>query len=173
MNASDLLADAARRPLDLTAPLLDGLSAEDAHALPGGTGNSIAWLLWHAGRQMDVQTAALTGAETVWSTGGWAARLGVDRAADDFGLGDSRADVERLRVADVPALGAHLEACVEALMAYIRTLSDADLDEVVDESYTPAVTRGARLVSIVDDAVAHVGQAAYARGLVSGWSLGV
>ena len=83
------------------------------------------------------------------------------------------ADTLGLQVTDVPALGTHLEACVEALVAYIRTLSDADLDEVVDESYTPAVTRGARLVSIVDDAVAHVGQAAYARGLVSGWSLGV
>jgi len=173
MNPTELLADAARRPLDLCAPLLDGLSSEDAHILPGGTGNSIAWLLWHAARQMDVQTASLAGSETVWAGGDWAARLGVDRSADDFGFGDARADVENLKVGDVPALGAHLEACIEALVAYLRSLSDADLDEVIDESYTPPVTRGTRLVSIIDDAVVHVGQAAYARGIVDGWSLGV
>ena len=74
---------------------------------------------------------------------------------------------------DAAALGAHLEACVAALVAYVATLSDDELDDVVDPSYTPPVTRGVRLVSIIDDAAVHLGQAAYARGLVDGWSYGV
>lgn len=173
MDTSDLLIDAARRPLELARPVLDGLSAESAHVMPEGRGNSIAWLLWHAARQMDVQTAALTGADTVWVSGGWAARLGVDRGAEDFGFGDSADDVAALRVADVPALSAHLEACTAALTDHLATLSAEDLAEVVDDSYTPPVTRGVRLVSIIDDAAVHVGQAAYVSGLVDGWSLGV
>ena len=45
-------------------------------------------------------------------------------------------------------------------------------DDVVDTNWTPHVTRGVRLISIIDDAVAHLGQAAYVRGLVDGWSIG-
>jgi len=36
---------------------------------------------------------------------------------------------------------------------------------VVDELYSPPVTLGVRLVSIVDDCLQHLGQAAYVRGL--------
>lgn len=133
MDTRALLTDAARRPLDLARPVLDGLTDEAAHTLPGDRANPIAWLLWHAARQMDVQTSALSGEQTVWAAGDWAARLGVDRASNDFGFGD----------------------------------------DVADPSYTPPVTRGVRIVSIVDDAAVHLGQAAYARGLVDGWSYGV
>lgn len=172
MDAIDLLVDAAQRPAHTADVVLKDLQADAAHAMPEGA-NSIAWLVWHAARQMDVQTAALSGGAEVWSTGGWAERLGVQKAEGDFGFGDSAEDVAALKVRDVAALGDHLEACTEALVSYIRTLSEDDLDDVVDESYSPPVTRGVRLVSIVDDAVVHLGQAAYARGIVEGWSLGV
>jgi hypothetical protein len=36
----------------------------------------------------------------------------------------------------------------------------------VDERWTPAVTLGVRLVSVLADDLQHVGQAAYVRGLV-------
>jgi hypothetical protein len=37
---------------------------------------------------------------------------------------------------------------------------------VVDEAYDPPVTLGVRLVSVLSDDLQHVGQAAYARGLI-------
>ena len=46
-----------------------------------------------------------------------------------------------------------------------QALAD-DLARVVDERWTPPVTASARLVSIIDDAAQHLGQAAYIRGLV-------
>ena len=46
-----------------------------------------------------------------------------------------------------------------------RTLSGSDLDRVVDDRWDPPVTLGVRLVSVADDSLQHVGQAAYARGL--------
>lgn len=173
MSIHTLLNDAASRPEQAAGPVLDGLSSEVAHRLPDGRGNSIAWLLWHAARQMDVQTVALSGGASVWDSGDWATKLGVERGADDFGFGDSLQDVAALHVSDVPALGDHLRACTKALLAYLDTLDDAALDEVIDDSYDPPVTRGVRIVSIFDDAVVHVGQASYARGLLDGWSYGV
>lgn len=173
MDTRELLTDAASRPVDSAELVLDGLFPETAHAAPMGSGNSIAWLLWHAARQMDVQTVALAGTASVWTSGDWATRLGVERGENDFGFGDSAEAVAALHVTDVPALAGHLRACVEALQAYIASLSDDELGEIIDTSYTPPVTRGARIVSMIDDAVVHLGQAAYARGLLESWSVGV
>ena len=45
-----------------------------------------------------------------------------------------------------------------------NNIDDAALSDVVDEDWDPPVTRGARIVSILDDAAVHVGQAAYVLG---------
>jgi hypothetical protein len=42
-----------------------------------------------------------------------------------------------------------------------------ELGRVVDTHWTPPVTASARLVSIVDDAAQHLGQAAYIRGIAA------
>ena len=44
-------------------------------------------------------------------------------------------------------------------MRYLGTLSDDDLDRVIDESWNPPVTLGVRLVSVVNDDMQHAGQA--------------
>ena len=44
-------------------------------------------------------------------------------------------------------------------------LEPGDLDRVVDETWTPAVTLGVRLVSVISDCLQHLGQAGYVRGL--------
>jgi hypothetical protein len=51
-------------------------------------------------------------------------------------------------------------------VAYLATLSDDDLERVVDRSWDPPVTVGIRLVSVIADDLQHVGQAAYIRGMV-------
>jgi hypothetical protein len=49
---------------------------------------------------------------------------------------------------------------------YVTPLQPKDLERVVDESWTPAVTLGVRLVSVTSDCLQHLGQAAYLRGLL-------
>jgi len=68
--------------------------------------------------------------------------------------------------ASAELLAGYLHAAHEASVAYLRTVSESDLDEVIDRNWDPPVTRGVRLVSIVDDDAQHVGQAAYLRGLL-------
>lgn len=172
MDIKAFFADFSQRPVDAATTVLAGISVETLHAQPGGAGNSIAWLMWHAARQLDYQLAELTGTEQVWTVGNWGERLGVDRGANTMGFGDSPADVAALRVGDAAALGEYLAAAVAALNDYIATLSEADFDEIIDTSWDPPVSRGVRLVSIIDDAITHLGQAAYARGLVDSWSIG-
>lgn len=172
MNARDLLVDAAHRPVEGARQVLAGIDLATLHTQPGGTGNTIAWLLWHAARQADVQLAHLTAGEQLWTTQRWAGRLGVARGPESFGFGDSPEAVAGLRVSDAQALGDHLEAVLGALAAYAATLTDEALDDVVDTRWDPPTTRGVRLVSIIDDAAVHVGQAAYARGLIEGWRIG-
>ena len=66
MKTHDILRDAASRPGIEAAVAVKGLSPEALNAHPGGHPNSIAWLLWHAGRQMDMQLSALNGQPQVW-----------------------------------------------------------------------------------------------------------
>lgn len=172
MDFHDLFSDAASRPVQAAEQVLNGISDQTLHAMPGGA-NSIAWLIWHAARQQDVQVAELSGTPQVWEQGGWADKLGVRRGADESGFGDSASDVAALHITAPGQLLAYLAATADAVSAYARGLSAGDLDDVVDTSWTPHVTRGVRLYSTIDDAAVHVGQAAYARGLIESWSVGV
>jgi hypothetical protein len=62
----------------------------------------------------------------------------------------------------------YLDAVWGRTRALLEGLTAADLDRVVDRRWDPPVTLGVRLVSIADDSLQHVGQAAYVRGLLGG-----
>ena len=50
--------------------------------------------------------------------------------------------------------------------AYLASLSEDDLDRVVDDNWDPPVTLGVRLMSIIADDLQHAGQAALLRGII-------
>lgn len=172
MDHRDILIDAARRPVDSARQVLDGIGPEVLNQMPDGEHSSIAWLIWHAARQQDAQLAELSGGRQVWLEQGWAQRLGVHRAVEEIGFGDSPAEVATVRVTDPALLGDYLQAVVARVVDHVEGLSPADLDDVVDVRWDPPVTRGVRIVSLIDDAVAHVAQAAYLRGLLENWRIG-
>jgi Protein of unknown function (DUF664) len=60
----------------------------------------------------------------------------------------------------------YLDAVDKRTRAALEQLTPAELDRIVDQSWEPPVTLGVRLVSIADDCLQHVGQAAFARGLL-------
>lgn len=172
MDHRDVLIDFANRQLYSTHVVLRGIADDALHAMPLDRGNSVAWLVWHAARQQDAQLAQLRGTPQLWDTGGWGERLGVPLDSDVSGFGHTQSDVAALHVSSPEALQDYMAAVVEAVTQYVATLFPEDLDEIVDTSWDPPVTRGVRLVSTVDDAIAHLAQAAYARGLVEGWRIG-
>jgi hypothetical protein len=74
--------------------------------------------------------------------------------------------VAAVQVDSADLLTGYYDAVHERTVAYLTTLSDADLDRIVDERWDPPVTLGVRLVSVISDDLQHAGQAAYARGLI-------
>jgi len=172
MDHRDILIDAARRPVDSARQVLEGIGSDALNQMPDGEHSSIAWLIWHAARQQDAQIADISDARQVWQAQGWAGRFGLDRPVGAIGFGDSPSEVAKVRVADPALLSGYLEAVVARVIDYVAQLSPTDLDDVVDVRWVPPVTRGGRIVSTIDDAVAHVGQAAYLRGLVENWRIG-
>jgi hypothetical protein len=75
------------------------------------------------------------------------------------------------RVASVAAASADLlaeyhEQVYDQTVKLVSEVTDADLDRVVEVRWTPHVTLAVRLVSVLDDDMQHVGQAAYVRGIV-------
>jgi hypothetical protein len=74
--------------------------------------------------------------------------------------------VASVRVASPQLLLAYHDATYDATTRFIQHLDEADLDRIVDERWDPPVTLGVRLVSVVNDDLQHVGQAAYVRGLL-------
>lgn len=161
MNASEILRDAASRPAEAARSLRPHLTPETLNAHVGEQANSVAWLLWHMGREIDAQVASLGGHEQVWTAQGFGARLGLD---DGIGYGQTADEARAVRSDDADALLAYLDAATASLIAYLGTLDDDALGVVIDSSWDPPVTRGARLVSVIDDAAQHVGQIGYALG---------
>ncbi|WP_405218229.1 DinB family protein [Agrococcus sp. Ld7] len=165
MDAIAVLTEAYARVPELAHRAVDGLTAEQLSWAPVEGANPIAWLIWHLARGQDAQIAELAGTEQVYATGDWAASFGLRPDPADTGYGHDSAAVHAVRPASPQALLDYLDAVHEATRAFLGTLTAADLDRVVDDSWDPPVTLGARLVSIVDDDVQHAGQAAYVRGL--------
>ena len=75
-------------------------------------------------------------------------------------------EAHKVVVTDIELLKGYLSDAVAATIAYLSEVNEDSLDDVVDENWTPAVKRGNRLVSIIDDAAMHSGQAIYARRLL-------
>ena len=167
MDARDVLREAASRPATEAKALIDALPEGALNAHAGGHTNSIAWLLWHAGRQMDAQLSQLTSKPQVWHRQGFDARFNLGELGDTVGYGHTAEQARAVVVEDAALLVEYLGAATAALSEYIAGLSEADLDDVIDTSWTPHVTRGVRLVSMIDDAAQHVGQAAYAAGILA------
>ncbi len=165
MDAIEVLVEAFGRVPDLAATAVEGLSDDELAQPPEAGANTVAWLVWHLARQQDSQVAALAGTDEIWVERGWAERSQLPFSSGENGYGMDADDVAEVRLDAVTLLG-YLDDVQAASLRYLRSLTPAQLDDVVDEDWDPPVTRGARLVSVVDDAAQHAGQAAYVRGLL-------
>jgi Protein of unknown function (DUF664) len=166
MDVSALLIELYGRigPLARQA-VADATPAELTATVVPGT-NPVGWLVWHLTRVQDYHVAELLDADQLWATGDWAAGFGLDPDPDNTGYGHDAADVAAVRPASPSALLDYLDAVSVRTDELLAGLSPADLDRVVDRRWDPPVTLGVRLVSIADDSLQHVGQAAYLRGLL-------
>jgi hypothetical protein len=143
MTSAELLVDAFGRIREVVHRVVDGLTSEQLALRLDPEANSIAWLVWHLTRIQDDHLADVAGVEQVWTSQGSAVQVGAGELL----------------------VGYH-DAVHQQTTRYVGGLRDADLGRIVDRSWDPPVSLGARLVSVIADDLQHAGQAALARGLL-------
>ncbi|MER6995596.1 DUF664 domain-containing protein [Streptomyces sp. NPDC000410] len=164
MNAADVLADAFTRIQEAVHEAVEGLSADDLSARLDPGANSIAWLVWHLTRIQDDHVADAAGREQVWLAQDWAARFALPFAEEDTGYGHSRKQVAAVRIDSAELLLGYFDAVHDGTIGFVSGLRSTALSRVVDDSWSPPVTLGVRLVSVIADGLQHAGQAAFVRG---------
>ncbi len=161
----ELLQDAFGRVRENVQQICGAVTREQAAYRPTPDANSIAWLLWHLTRIQDDHVCGLSGAEQVWTRDGWYERFDLPFDPDAHGYGHSSSEVARVRVEPELLDGYH--AAVHAMTVdYVSAVTAVELARIVDRDWDPPVTASVRLVSVLGDCLAHVGQADYVRGLV-------
>ena len=165
-TGADLLADAFGRVQEAVHDAVEGLDGEQLSRRLDPAANSIAWLVWHLTRVQDDHLADVAGLEQVWLAEGWVERFGLPLDPKAIGYGHTSDEVAAVRVDEPGLLLGYHDAVHRQSVGYLRGLTDADYDRVVDRSWDPAVSLGVRLVSVVADTLMHVGQAQYVRGIL-------
>ena len=165
-TAQGVLIDSFTRVAEMVPKALHGLSGDDLAHRPGGTGNSIAWLVWHLARIEDAQVIDMAGGEQEWTEGGWYDRSGLTFGADEHGYGHTSAQVDEVAAVTGDLLAGYHAAVHAHTVEYLEGLDPEELGRVVDPNWNPPVTVSVRLVSVVADELQHLGQASYVRGLL-------
>jgi hypothetical protein len=166
VDVAPLLLELYGRIPPLARYAVSGLDGEQLTRAPAPGANPIGWLVWHLTRVQDDHVAELLEADQLWESGDWAQRFGLDPDPSNTGYGHTADDVQAVRPESSEALLEYLDAVSQRTNARLEKLTPADLDRIVDRRWDPPVTLGVRLVSIADDSLQHLGQAAYLRGLL-------
>jgi hypothetical protein len=168
MNGTDVLIDGLDRVRSAVHRLVDGLDPDELTYQPRPGANTIGWQVWHLTRGTDAQVAHLDDTSQLWTTGGFAERLGFDPDPNDTGYGQTPEEAAAVRIDQMDLMLGYLDEVIARSVARLQRLSDEDLDRVVDRNWQPPVTEGVRWVSIIGDCLQHIGQANYVKGMLVG-----
>jgi uncharacterized damage-inducible protein DinB len=164
MNSAGMLTDAFERIHEAVHAAAEALPPEDLNARLDDHANSIAWLVWHLTRIQDDHIADAAGTEQIWFAQDWVSRFGLPLEKGSTGYGHSSAQVASVRVESSGLLLDYFDAVHARTLDFVRGLDGRALERIVDESWSPPVTLGVRLVSVIADDLQHAGQAAFVRG---------
>jgi uncharacterized damage-inducible protein DinB len=160
----DAIKNGMTEYLDELKQKLDGLTEAESRWQASLDSNSIQWLVWHMARVEDSWiNNNIAGGESVWDTGGWAAKTGI--TYDNSGYGQSADDVRAMPDGDMSDLIEYYDAVRNAAFKVIEGTSDDDMDN--------EFTRGGRSVTwsrilghVIVEESQHLGQVAFVRRLI-------
>ena len=166
----DLLIDNLNRAYERFERAFNGVTIEETDRFPVANQapqiKSMTWLAWHTARELDFQIADLADEKPIWHIQNWKAEFLFTIADDVQDWAHSLSEACLIQSDNREALFGYLKAATIAAINYVETLTESSLDDIVDNNWTPAVTRGVRLVSIINDASMQSGQVFYSRRLL-------
>ena len=165
-SSADILVDGFGRIREVVQGVVTSLSPEDLAERVDPDANSIAWLVWHLTRVQDDHVSEVAGTDQIWLAEGWNVRFGLPFPPRATGYAHSSDDVGRVTGVSADLLWGYHDAVSTRTIEFVNRQTDSDLDRIVDERWTPAVTLGGRLVSVLADDLQHVGQAAFIAGIL-------
>jgi uncharacterized damage-inducible protein DinB len=168
MDVAGVLEELYGRIPPLAESAVEGLDEDRLARAPEGATNGIGWLVWHIARLQDHHMSELLEVDQLWVTDGWAQRFDMEPDPDDMGYGHDPERVASVRPEDPQLLLDYLAAAQTRTESLLAGITEESLTEIIDRRWDPPVTLGVRLVSVADDSLQHLGQAAYLRGLF-GW----
>ena len=149
---------------------MEDLTTEELRRQPAGAkSNPIGWLVWHLTRTRDNIVSSIAGEPPVWERGGW---------AQTFGMADEPPrllpdDVHTFNPKDLSTLMGYFDSVASQTATVVGGLTPDDMTRVVESTIPgrPAQPILARLGTILNDNIQHIGQVAYLRGLIRehGW----
>ena len=119
MDARELLVDEFDRIRELYVDVAG--TSVDLHERPSGTGNPIAWLLWHTARVQDDHVAGVAGVAQAWD--GFSSRFGLPFPEGDIGYGHTSDEVSAVRIADPSVLVEYHAAVHQLTLAYLSRVT--------------------------------------------------
>lgn len=164
MDVAELLTDLFGRMPPLARDAIEDLSDELLVRSPGPDANTVGWLVWHAARVQDHQFSAMRETEQIWME--FAGRFGLAPDPDNTGYGHTTDEMSAVRPESSEVLVDYVDRCIDRALSILAGVRADELDRIIDRNWDPPVTLGVRLVSVADDGLQHLGQAAYVRGLL-------
>lgn len=170
MSAGELLNATYDHLGDVLVRALTGLTTEQLRRQPAGPdSNPIGWIAWHLTRGHDSNFSSLSALEQLWVAEGWRERF--RQSIEARGIGDSLDDVRAFDPVDAETLVGYWKAARARSNVYLDGLSDEDLAQPAPRPVTGYETVKLAISRTASDTSQHIGQIAYARGLVDhhGW----
>jgi hypothetical protein len=173
MRWQQLVVDGYQRMSQELQEVLNGLTTEDLHKRPAPGANPIGWLAWHLTRSCDRLLGDVILGEQLWIKDKWYLKFHRPPDVNDTGFGHTDAQVDALKIPDAKTLLDYHRAVMKSLFHYLDGLTEKELDRGCENSQRPGTKTEVhlRLIGVLNN-FQHVGQAAYARGLIKGhrWS---
>lgn len=168
MKATKMTIDTLLRAQERFEDTLQQMNEREVNSMPEPLIKSVSWLMWHTARELDYQISELNQTEPLWTSDGWTQKFDLELPDNTQDYCHTPEQAKKVVVSDKTLLSGYLDASIKFVKNYLETLDEESLNDIIDKSWTPPVTKEVRLVSAIDDAVMHSGQAVYTRRLVIG-----
>jgi uncharacterized damage-inducible protein DinB len=166
MKATDILIQSLEENEGYIQDALKWLSEDELKWSPKPHSNSIIFLLWHLGRVEDLWiNRILKAGKDQYEVESWYKKFGTP--GEDIGSGYDEADLKAWPVPSLKLVNEYRAAVRKNCFAYIKSLTEKDLDEPKDFRWNKGTT-GSALKHLICEVGEHAGQIGYIKGILKG-----